>query len=286
MGGGGGDTTQTTKVELSPEQRKILQTAMPYIEEYGANPLEQYQGSQISGFDPLQALGQEMALGAVGNQQATANQASDATKFLLSDVLSPESNPYLQQYINAATRPISENFTQNIMPSISGEANTAGQFGSSRQGIAEGLAAQGVSRSIGDTTANIANTAYGQGLDAQGRALALSPQTQAMQVQPAVTTSGVGDIRRNMEQQRLMEEVSRFYNEQMLPYIQGSQLAGLVGAIPGGGTTTTASGPQGNPLMSGLGGAASGAALGSAIMPGIGTGIGALLGGFGGFLTA
>lgn len=285
MGGGPSKTTQTTKVELSPEQRKILQTAMPYIEQYGNTPLQQYGGSQIQGFDPLQEEGQEMALAAAKKQQETADQASQATKFLLNDVLSPDSNPYLRQYIEAATRPINEQLTQGTLPSIRGEANTAGQFGSSRQGIAEGLAAQGASRAIGDTTAGIATTAYGQGLDAQGRALALAPQTQAMQAQSAITTSGVGDVRRNMDQARLTEEISRFYNEQMLPYIQGSQLAGLVGAIPGGGTTTTASGAQGNPLMSGLGGAASGAALGSSIMPGIGTGIGALLGGLGGLFS-
>lgn len=282
MGGAPKNTTQTTKVELSPEQKKILQTAMPYIEQYGKNPLEQYGGSQISPFDPLQTQGQEMALNAAGQQQQTADQASAASKFLLSDVLSPDSNPYLKQYIDAATRPINEQLTQGTLPSIRGEANTSGQFGSSRQGIAEGLAAQGASRAVGDTTANIATTAYGQGLDAQGRALALAPQTQAMQAQSAITTSGVGDVRRNMDQARLTEEITRFYNEQMLPYIQGSQLAGLVGAIPGGGSTTTASGASSNPLMGGLGGAASGAALGSAIMPGVGTGIGALLGGMGG----
>lgn len=272
------NTTQTTKVELSPEQRELLNLAMPSLREFAANPPEQYPGSKIAGWDPLQLLGQEQVLGITGQQGMIGQDAASANRFLMGDVLSPDSNPYLRQYIDAAVRPITEQTTQQILPNIRNEFVGAGQFGGSRQGIAEGLAAQGMQRQIGDTTANIATQAYGQGLEAMQRGLALAPQTQQVLAQPGITTSGVGDLRRQMSQALLNQDVEQFMYPQLLPLMMGKELASLVGGIPGGGSTTTASGGGSSPLMSGLGGAATGASLGSLIMPGVGTGVGAGLG--------
>jgi hypothetical protein len=275
-------TSQTTKAELSPEQRELLNLAMPHLRQFSANPPKLPGFSQVPEFTPEQMRGQEMALGAAGGQEELARSGADATKFLMNKVLFPESNPALQGYINAATRPIGEQLTQVALPAIRGSSRETGTFGGSRQGIAEGLASQGASRAIGDTTSRIASTGYGQGLEAQGKALALLPQTQGAQLAPALTTSGVGDVRQQLLREILGEKANRFTYEETLPLLMGRDLAGLVAGLPGGGTTTMASGPPAPPAwMRGLGGAASGASMGSMLGPWgtvAGGGIGALLG--------
>lgn len=285
MGSSPQPTTTTTQQVLSPEQQQLLNLAMPGFKDFAANPPDRYQGSTVAGFDPSQVQGQNMALSAAGTQNNLATAGADATKFALNDALRVDSNPYLGGYIDAAVRPITQQLTESTLPAIRGSAVTTGNFGSSRQGIAEGLASGRASQAVGDTTAKIASDAYGKGLDAQGKALALLPQTQAAQTTGAVTTSGVGDVRQALQQALLNDDVSKFNYDQLLPFLVSSELASAASGIPGGGAISTGTGSSKNPLTSGLGGAATGASLGSAIFPGIGTGIGAGIGGLLGFLT-
>lgn len=274
-GGGGQPTTQVTKQELSPEQEKILGLAMPGVEKFAATVPQRYGGSTVAGFDPLQTAGQNSAVNAAGAQGTVAAGAAGAENNLLTNIWDPSQNPNLKGAIDSAVRPIQENLTQSTLPAIRGEAVSTGNFGSSRQGIAEGLASQGASRQIGDTSAKVAEDLYGTNIDAQLKALGLAPTVQGAQVAPATTLSGVGDVKQNMAQQLLGQDVSNFNYDQLAPFLQSQELISLLGTIPGGSTVTTGNAPTTNPAMSALGGAAAGASLGSALLPGVGTGIGA-----------
>lgn len=281
MGGSSTPTTQKTEVNLSPEQQELLNLAMPGVRNFAASVPQRYSGPTVAGFDPSQTTGQNMALSAAsGPQQQIADNAARTSDFYLSgDIWNPASNPHLQGTIDAATRPIVRSFTEGVAPAIRGEAVSTGNFGSSRQGIAEGVAAGRTAEAVGDTTAKITSDLYRSNLDAQLKALGLAPQTQQLQLAPALTTSGVGDVRQALSQQLLNSDVAGFNYDQMAPFLQSREIASLLAGIPGGGTTATGSTPQPNKLMGALGGAASGAALGSAIFPGVGTAVGAGLGG-------
>lgn len=245
--GGGGDTTQTTKVELSPEQREILNLAMPSLRDFAANPP---QAVGVEPFNAQQEQAQNMALAASGTQSQLAGKGAQGANFLLSgDVLRPDSNPALQQYMNAAVQPIYQNLTDVALPSVRGGAVTAGGYGGSRQGIAEGIAMRGASDAAGRTTADIANQGYQSGLDAMTKAGALLPIYQGSQTQAASTVGAVGDVRRSMS-----EALRGSVNEAtMLKLLAGKELAALTGAIPGGSTTATASAPSTSPLQMGMG---------------------------------
>lgn len=283
MAKGATPQTQTSTYTPNPYTQELLGLAMPNLQAFAANPPKLQEGSQIAGFDPLQTQGQNMVLGTTAGQQGVVGNAATGTNFLTSgDVLRPESNPALQGYIDAAVRPISENLTQLALPAIRSGATQAGQFGSSRHGIAEGLAIGKTNQAIGDTTSKIANTAYGQGLDAMQRGLALAPSTAQALTIPGVTTSGVGDVRQALAQALLGEGNQKYMYEQMLPLLVGRELAQIASGIPGGTTTAQASTPQKNPWSSAAGGALTGASLGSMFGP-IGTGVGALGGGLYGF---
>lgn len=281
-------STSTTTQELTPEQRNLLGLALPNVMNFAASVPRRYGGSTIAGFDPSQVTGQNMALSGAGTQNALAQGGANASNFWMSDgVWRPENNPALQGTIDAATRPIMETLTRSTLPAIRGEAERTGNFGSSRQGIAEGLASQGASQAVGDTAARVANANYQTNVEAQLRALNLLPQTQAAQTAGAQTTSAVGDVRQALAQALLGEQVAGFNYDQIAPYLQSREVLSFLQGIPGGSVTSTgnsqASTPQRNPFSSALGGAASGAALGSMFGP-WGTGIGALGGGLLSFL--
>ena len=117
--------------------------------------------------------------------------------------------------IASAAAPIWQGLAESALPNIRGGAVTTG-YGGSRQGIAEGLAsgraAQEVGRQGQGIATSLADAGYGRGLDAMGKALGLTSQIQGAQaapaesmrtaaglageqVNPALWTSGVGDVR-------------------------------------------------------------------------------------------
>ena len=113
----------------------------------------------------------QMIASMFGGTSAQINQGNAATQPALSTLMDPnilnaDSNPYLQSYMSAALHPLESQFSTQIMPGISSDAITAGGFGGSRQGIAQGLAAQGLQQSSGDIVSKIASEGYGQGLTA------------------------------------------------------------------------------------------------------------------------
>jgi len=69
-------------------------------------------------------------------------------------------NPFFTQGVNAAIRPFTEQLTEQMLPSIRSGAVQTGQYGGSRQALAEGTAIGKASRAIGDTAAQFANNAY------------------------------------------------------------------------------------------------------------------------------
>lgn len=253
---------------------------MPGVRSFAATVPQRYSGSTVAGFDPSQVAGQEMALGAAPTQASVASNAANANQFYTSgDIWNPASNPNLQGAIDASTRPIVQNYQESILPGIRNDAISSGNFGGSRQGVAEGIAARGVSNAVGDTASKLVQGQYGTNVDAQLKAMGLVPTVQGAQTVPATTTSGVGDVRQALTQRQIGENVGNFNYDQMAPFLQSQEIMQLLAGIPGGGSVSTASQPSQSMWGPTLGGAATGAALGSAIMPGIGTGIGALAGG-------
>jgi hypothetical protein len=225
--------------------------------------------SGVAGFNPTQMAGQEQVLGAAPGQAGVTGSAAQGNQFMTSGaVLDPNRNPGLQGAIEAATRPITQNFTQSVLPNIRSGAVAADQFGGSRQGIAEGIAAQSLGNALSDATSKVVNPAYQSGLTAMTQNIGLAPSVAQGLAIPGVTTSGVGDVRQALTQQQLTEQQQRQQTSNMWPLMLGQQLAGIAGALPGAGTTTTGSGPQApSGLSQALGFGAAGASALSSLLP-------------------
>ena len=275
--------TQTTTARPSVEQQKIMNLAMPGVESFASKPIQRYQGQTIADFTPDQlaamAMGRDAATGAqTGLATAGANTAQG---WLGGDVWNPQTNAMLQGAIDAASRPVNRQLMEEWLPSIRGEAATTGNFGSSRQGIAEGQAVGRTAQTVADQARTMANDLYRTNVDAQMKALGLLPTVQGAQLAPAQTMAGIGEANQAMEQLRLQEAAGNFNFDQYAPFLQSKELLSLVSGLPGGSNTTTGNvlqPPQPSTANKLLGGATAGASLGSMFGP-IGTGIGALGGG-------
>ncbi len=254
--------TQTVVQESGPP--KIQQ---PYLKEgwQGASDWLKAGGTQVAGFDPLQTQGQQMALNTAQNfMPQVTNRAAGTTGFLLNDAAYVSSNPYLQDSIRGAIRPVAQQLTEDILPSIRSGAVDAGQYGSSRQGIAEGIAISRANQQALDTAAGMSSQGYNTGLNAMLQGLAFTPQLMQMGLAPSNVVSGIGAQNQGMQQA---------LNNQDLANLQAYM--GLVGGNYGTSSTQSTTTPN-NPL----GGAIGGGALGLAALGGpLGIGIGALAGG-------
>lgn len=253
MGGGSGgggsspamQTTKTeTKTELTPEQRELLSASSPALKDFAQNPPIDYPGGKVIPFTGNQLQAQQMALGAAyGPAQTIANRANNTSAFLSGPNLYAESNPYLQSAIGAAIRPQIQSFGEVVLPGTRANATNSGQFGGSREGIAQGLASRALIDSIAGTSSTMANANYQKGQDSLVQALQLAPLIQQMQFVPSSIVGSVGDQQRNMEQSLLNDKIQRFMNEQMLPYLAAKDVASVAFGMPGGATTSTSTGP-------------------------------------------
>lgn len=130
-------------------------------------------------------------LGYGANNTMPGVQGAYAAMGGLNAASDPQNNPYFQQAVQSAIRPVTQQFQEQVLPGIKQGAMGAGQMGGSRQGIAEGIAARGYQDTVGDITANMGNAAYAQGL----QALQASGQLGANMAQMGLgATSGAGQL--------------------------------------------------------------------------------------------
>jgi len=197
-------------------------------------------------------------------------------------------NPYQQAMMEAATRPLTQQFSQAVLPGISSLYSKSGRLGSGSMERALGTATEAYGRSLGDITANIAGTQYQQerGLQqqaqlAQAQLGGLAPSFYSQQFLPSQTLAQVGAQQEAIAAQPLQEQLARYQFGQQLPY---QQLQGYLSSVYGTplgqyGTQTTnaptyqnrGAGVLGGGIAGGLGGYALGQAF-----PSIGAGYGAL----------
>lgn len=273
-GGGTQTSTSTTTTELSPEQKELLALALPVAKEFVEQPPTLFPGTSIAGFNELQTTAQQDILTAAATQVAPLAQAGTTAQqtllgpnltastlgqlILLPRLLNPQDNPVLQQAITGAIRPLGQELTQTILPAVRGSATEAGQFGGSRQGIAEGIASQAFLTQAGDISAALTNRAFESGQETAAgliesgllnavRSLSLLPSTAQLPFAAPGAVAAVGEQQRSLEQARLTEEANKFFQAQILPFAAAQEAAQLAFGIGGGTATTlgTAPGPTG-----------------------------------------
>jgi hypothetical protein len=203
--------------------------------------------------------------------------------------------------MQAATRPLEQAFSQQVLPGISSLFSKSGRLGSGAMERALGTATEGYGRALGDITSNIAGTQFQQerGLQQQAQlaqaALAQSaPSIYGQQFLPSQTLGEVGAQQEAIASLPLQEQLARFQFGQQLPYqqLQGF-LSSVYGSPMGGfGSQTTQTPLTTNRTTGALAGGLAGGLAGYGVnqafnlgSPYLSSGIGAIGGGLlGGFL--
>ena len=193
----------------------------------------------------LQALSQQEA--AAGGAQPLLGQAQQAYQASLGQIGQTaaggflQGSPYRQAMIEAATRPIQQQFESQILPGISSGFSRAGRYGSGAMQRAVGQASEQFGRALGDVATNIAYTDYARERAAQQQAQV--QQAALAQAAPSFFTAGllpsqtlaqVGAAREAISAQPLQEQMARFQFGQQLPIQQLQSFLGSVYGSPMG----------------------------------------------------
>lgn len=182
---------QTTTTTPPAEAQALLATATPTIQRYIASPPPRYQGDTVTGFTPEQLQAQQTLLGGAQAAQGIADfsnqgvqgipgqltsQIAGQTPFAGSDIQTssdifndpgiwnPQYNTGLNEAITAAQRPLYQSLTEQALPAIRTAAGPVS--GTSRQGIAEGLATGRTAQAASDVGKKIVEDLYGANLGA------------------------------------------------------------------------------------------------------------------------
>lgn len=261
--GGGGNTTTVQKADPWEGQQPYLkdiyaQTGGLYGSGMGYTP---YSGPRVAGLSDIQRQGMETGYQNILSGNTPAQAAGGMlNKTLQGDYLGG-ANPYLDQVFATSAQNVTDQFNRNILPSIKTAGVQSGMYDSSRQGIAEGLAAGEAQKNLAQLSANIYAPAYESERGRQIQAAMLAPSLSNWDAQQLM---GLGGIEQDM-MQRELDAMQQYWNEyQQAPWSRlGSYTTNVMGmGTPGGTTSTTQAGAGGFSPTGMLGGAALGAGIG------------------------
>lgn len=184
---GGGKKKQETKVDI-PDYAK------PYMTQALTDSKNLYASGQLApkltrSSETLK--GQQMTLSLADYLQGTAIPEYEAS---INDLRNSNlvGSKQTQDVINSSTRPIMEQLNRYAIPQTQDMAVSAGQRGSSRQGIAEGLARSDANNQMGDIASKISFSAMQEDVNNKRLSTQLMPQLLQMLGLPASLVSGVG----------------------------------------------------------------------------------------------
>ena len=206
-----GSVTTVASNEPSDFIKPYLTTGLDTAQDLFETPRTMYEGSTVVPFAPQT----EAALTAIQERAEAGSPlvtgAQDLTSATMAgDYLSPDSNPYLVSAMDAATRPMREAFTEDVMPSIGSAFSSAGRYGSGMQARTQNRAAEDYLQSLGDIGSKMAYTNYAAERDRQIDAGMAAPGMAQLDYLDPSKLIDVGAAREGMAGAQLQEDIDRF----------------------------------------------------------------------------
>lgn len=218
MGGGGGSGTTTTinKTEIPKWLEGVTKDNIAIADAISKRGYEDFPGQMTAGFSPEQEAAFRYMQEGVGmtdplyqRAAAVTNDVSsynpsmvtpgaigfervNAPSFLQGDI-NAYMNPYISNVENAALDRL-QGATKMGINRIGDQARSAGAFGGSRQGIAEGVALGEASRSAGELSANLRSQGFNT-----AASLMQADNQRAMQAALANQAAGITTGQSNLD---------------------------------------------------------------------------------------
>lgn len=291
MSKGGGQSSAPAKTTTVADVPKRFRPFFDRLVREAESQFETNQQAQVpelgvAPFDPASVAAQNQIL------QLAGGPISDFSNLLLgtsaqnlTDFLDPNS-AVVQNAASAAVNPAIRAFQEQVLPSLERGSVLTGNVGSSRAGVAQGLASDALARNVLDTSAQVTNQAFQTGLDQMVRTLALGPQTLQTALAGPLATAGVGEQRQEQAQRELDTGTAQQIAEQEQGNVALSNFANILFGLPGGSSTVTQTAAQGGGggIQSAIGLGLQGASLAGRLFPAVswatpvGAGLGILAG--------
>jgi hypothetical protein len=183
--------------------------------------------------------------------QARASQGALDPSTAIQSLLSGNvNNPYLDKQAQAITSVANRNLLENIMPQVNGEASMAGQYGGSRQGIAQGQAIGRTNEAITNSLSNLYGGAYenaqnrmqGTATDLNNQAYSNAQTNAARGLEAEMGTANSNAVAQNQNLNTMMQGITQKYGgiQNPINFAQGNlQNYSNIINQPNGGTSTS-----------------------------------------------
>jgi hypothetical protein len=281
---GGGATTTVQQADpwigQQPYLRQIFQEA---ARQYRTTGPDYYPGATVA----LPSQATNLALALTQRRALSGNPLMQQASQAIGQTLSGQmlgANPYLESAIQAANRPVIDQFRQEILPALNSQFARSGRYGSGAMVASQQRALDQLGRNLSETASGLAYQDYSAERRNQLNAALAAPNLAQQDYVDLERLAAVGLAKDQQAQAALDDAVARYNYQQNLPRQKLAEYLALIQGNYGGSTSTVSRAPQTSPLVTGLGGAAAGAKIGSILFPGVGTAVGAGLGGLLGLL--
>ena len=238
-----------------------------------------YEGSTVVPFSTQTQAGLDamQTRAEAGSPLVTAAQDLTAAT-MRGDYLSPDSNPYLKSAMDAATRPMTEAFTQDVMPGIDAAFSSGGRYGSGLQANQQARASEDYLQALGDVGSRMAYSNYADERERQVAAGTAAPAMAELDYLDPSRLIDIGGAYEDMAGRELQEDIDRhrfaedearirlgeylpavtggswstsstdqpIYSDDVSRYLgYGAAGAGILGSLFGGGAESAYSGLRG-----------------------------------------
>lgn len=275
--GKGGGSTSSTEVDI-PDALK------PYIvDPGGALPEAKALYQSLPNFGQPDVAGkttQQAWASGINYARMAQNTLNPQMADLYQNLQNPGqvSGDVLNNAIKATAAPLQEQYARTTIPTIEDAAASAGQFGGSRQGIAEGLAKAELDKNIANLDAGMRYQAATDDINRQIQgyqtAAQFTPTMYDLLTTPTNVLSSVGQQQDYFANLKAKTDLNNLlgYGDFIRQFIPGA-------------SSSTRTQQGGSKAGGALAGAGTGAMIGTQIMPGWGTAIGAGVGALGSLLS-
>ena len=237
---------------------------------YGGNlvaPMSGYTSGALDSMANRAAQGSDLTRSAQGQLQST----------MRGDYLNA-GNPYFQNAVSAATRPVVDAFNKTVMPGIDSGFSAAGRYGSGAHALASSDAGNNLMTQVGDISSQMAYDNYSAERDNQIKGMLFAPDLANQDYIDINALGQAGQGYDSYNQSLIDADLQKYNYNQSKDWNYLNDYIGLLNGAVGGSSTTTSPVQRPNIFTSALGGATTGFGIGG--LPGamLGGGLG-LLGG-------